>query len=552
MNNLVFICIILAIVIFGIISSNARSKQKNEALKSHFIESFGQRNKVQKGIRLQHDVIGEYFKTQANQTDNGFIIDDITWNDLNLDAVFGQINTTLTSVGEEYLYSSMRLINDQAASKQLYDTSIDLAVDEEQRVGIQMSLHKLGKLHSASAFGIITRLFESKANSITRDIVFDILLLLSLLFVFVSPGIGALLFIAFLIVNITTYFSGKAKMETDLRAFNYVCNMIKCKKSIDEILNSDGDKQLYDLLKGTVLLPRGASTSSNPVSIILDYIRMIFHVDIILFNRKLSKLVDNKTSIISMYEQIGYIDVCIAIASYVDSYEDVCVARFVEGKSMIDAEALYHPLVGTPVKNDISSKGGVLITGSNASGKSTFLKAVGINVIFAQSFGFALADTFTLTPLRLYTSMAISDNILGDESYYVVESKSLKRICDAAKEHDNVLAIVDEVLKGTNTAERIAASYEILLSIIKQGIIMFVATHDIELTSLLKDSYDLYYFTEKVENGNVIFPYKIYEGVSDSGNAIRLLDVLGYDREIVEGANQMASQYKETGKWDII
>lgn len=109
-------------------------------------------------------------------------------------------------------------------------------------------------------------------------------------------------------------------------------------------------------------------------------------------------------------------------------------------------------------------KQGVLLTGSNASGKSTFLKTVAVNGILAQTIHTCLADRYASCFYQMYTSMALRDDLQSQESYYIVEIKSLKRILDHVGEEVPMICFVDEVLRGTNTVERIAASSQILKS----------------------------------------------------------------------------------------
>ena len=145
----------------------------------------------------------------------------------------------------------------------------------------------------------------------------------------------------------------------------------------------------------------------------------------------------------------------------------------------------------------------------------------------------------------------LKDDIFMGESYYIVEIKSIKRIIDASVAGGNqVLCFVDEVLRGTNTVERIAASTQILKSLAENGVQCFAATHDIELTSLLKDIYEIYHFEGDVTDNDVKFDYKLKEGPATTRNAIMLLKVLGYDENIVENAQKMADGFLKTGSWD--
>ena len=153
----------------------------------------------------------------------------------------------------------------------------------------------------------------------------------------------------------------------------------------------------------------------------------------------------------------------------------------------------------------------------------------------------------------VYSSMALRDDLESGESYYIVEIKALKRILDAASAgKGTVLCFVDEVLRGTNTVERIAASTQILASLGENGILCFAATHDIELTDLLKDKFDNYHFEEEVRDGDVVFPYRLRPGKAVTRNAIRLLELMGYDEGIIRLANAQAEYFMEKGEWKRI
>jgi DNA mismatch repair ATPase MutS len=135
----------------------------------------------------------------------------------------------------------------------------------------------------------------------------------------------------------------------------------------------------------------------------------------------------------------------------------------------------------------------------------------------------------------------------------MTEIKSIKRILEqikAAKEEDaHVLCFVDEVLRGTNTVERIAASTQILKMFAEEHVICFAATHDVELTVLLAGQYHNYHFEEKIEGEDIRFPYRLLEGPAASRNAIALLKALGYDEKMVAEAEKMAEHFLQTGTW---
>mgnify|MGYP000407442303 CR=1 FL=1 len=258
--------------------------------------------------------------------------------------------------------------------------------------------------------------------------------------------------------------------------------------------------------------------------------------------------------LLELYDIIGYLDAIIAIASFRDSVETYCIPQFEmekEHSKQLKMQMLYHPLIKNPVKNSIDTDKSILFTGSNASGKSTFLKAVAINVLFAQTIHTVLADEYCSSFYRIYSSMALRDDILSQESYFIVELKSLKRIFTKIREDDvAVLCFIDEILRGTNTVERVAASSQLLEEIAKKNALCFAATHDIELTYLLEDIYQNCHFEEVLQDGDVSFDYLLKEGRANSRNAIRLLEVIGFDKEVVKRSQQRVDRFLQKGIWE--
>ena len=322
------------------------------------------------------------------------------------------------------------------------------------------------------------------------------------------------------------------------------------------ILLFDADRvELERLVKTFAQIRRGSflitnSVSGSLVDVIMDYIRMLFHVDLIKFHSMHKFCSQHAEDIRALYNILGGIETCICIAHFREEHPAYCLPVFHKDASSLltlKTENAYHPLVKDPVKNSITADRSVLLTGSNASGKSTFLKMIAINQIFAQTICTVLADSFETSFFRVYSSMALSDNILGEESYFVVEIKSMKRIFDALSKESPVMVFVDEVLRGTNTQERIAASTQILRKLSTENALCFAATHDIELTQLLEDVMDNYHFSEQIQEdtGSISFDYQLKKGRADSRNAILLLKAYGFPQDVVSDAFSMTENTSE-------
>ncbi len=246
-------------------------------------------------------------------------------------------------------------------------------------------------------------------------------------------------------------------------------------------------------------------------------------------------------------ECICEMEMALSIANYELSLPYICNGNVVK-EEILDFEDIYHPLVENSIPNTLKLEKNTVLTCSNASGKSTFIKSIGINLLFAQCTGTICAKSFTYKPIYIISSMAIRDDVLEGNSYFMKEILSLKRILDRI-ENTYSICLIDEILRGTNTIERISASATILNKIADNNSFKLIATHDIELSEILEENYANYHFAEIKTNGELEFDYKVKEGAVITRNSINLLEKVGYDKDIIEEANRKANNYLETKHW---
>lgn len=498
-----------------------------------------------------------------------FLIDDITWNDLDLEVIYERMNTCRSQIGREYLKRELKtLLFDQNELKSRNEKIKFFDQNEKNKKQIQKHFSKLGIIKKYLFTDYIYKLKEVPEMSNAPHIILGILLLLAIVLIFFQPVFGIIAIVIMIAVNILTYFKGKAKIEAYFLCLKYLVSMdITAKKILSDNL-LDGKVfagEIEDLKRSVKIfapLKNGSWLITNSVSgsfsdVIMDYIRMFFHVDLIKFNSMRRIAMENEEQIQILYDSLGEIETAACISDYRNDitwsepvfYSSESDTELKPGSHALIAENIYHPLTENAVANSISTEKSILLTGANASGKSTFLKALALNQIFAQTLYMTFSEKFITTFYKVMTSMALKDNILGKESYFVVEIKSLKRIFDELGDIP-VMCFVDEVLRGTNTIERISASSRILEDISKDNALVFAATHDIELTELLKDSMINYHFSETVSDEKVIFDYKLKEGPSNSSNAILLLKSYGFNEEIIKGAVERMNTFKSSGTWE--
>lgn len=493
-----------------------------------------------------------------------FCIDDITWNDLEMDRLFMAVNNTVCSTGEEYLYKMLRIpCFEQKTLDERNRVANYFASNPDVRLEYQVQLGRVGYAKNLSLIDYITEFAKLKQESSFPHFCSILLVLVAAFIVFLSPAIGVLLVIGAMAFNIITYYKDKAKIEPYLISVGIIVHIIQCcqelqkrkEPELEQYLKEMGNaaKELKSIQTSARWLSSGDSSGGDITQVFFDYIRMLTHMDLIKFNSVLGKVQAELPAIERILEVIGMLDASIAIASYRESLPFFCRGELEIGSEhRVEGKDLYHPMLKEPVANSLYESRPVLLTGSNASGKSTFLKTVAISAIMAQTIDTVPAHSYKGTFCRIYSSMALKDNLQGQESYYIVEIKSLKRIIDAAGDSRvPICCFVDEVLRGTNTVERIAASSRILQHLAEQNVMCFAATHDIELTHMLTDYYENYHFTEEVKDDDVSFSYKLHKGRATTRNAIKLLQIMGYGKDVIEQADQTAKRFLDTGVWSL-
>ena len=406
-----------------------------------------------------------------------FEIDDITWNDLDMDLLYHRMDTTCSAAGEEYLYWLLRSPRTDGGTYLSEEGMRWWADHEQERVGVQRILQGLGRSSKYSVYDYLDLLDSLKDRGIAADLPALFLPAVSIGIMFVSPPVGILCLLGSFAFNMVTYFSAKRAIEPYLFTFRYVLRLLECARSLLEEPFPFYDKEREEMEKarkalagfsmGSGLLMRnsGGISSGNVADIILDYICILFHIDLLKFGSMLRALRGKEEEIDGLITSIGAIDAQISLASWRKSLPLYCIPDLTGNR--FEADDLIHPLLADPVPNSISVSKPVLLTGSNASGKSTFLKSAALAAVLAQSVNTAPAASYKSCCYRIFTSMALRDDIRSGESYFIVEIRSLKRVLDAASLPGEVpvLCCVDEVLRGTNTIERISASAEILSSL---------------------------------------------------------------------------------------
>jgi hypothetical protein len=509
-----------------------------------------------KNDSFNFEQIEKYFGKKEHS--NSFqLLGDKTCNDLDFQELFMFVDRTESRVGQQFLYDKLRSI--PIRKEDCFNTEWlvqKLSEDLDFRLFVQ---EQLKKLNNQDAY-YLTSIFQEdhlkppKWFFVTRLLSFANILSLALLFVTVDMVfiIGGIF-----IINMIIHYWNKRNLYQYL---NSIPQLLKLNKIAQELFNNDQLKDINpDLLKSINTLgkvKRRMSFFNIEAKFqgdleaafwgIIELFKILFLIEPIILFDVLKHLDSKRKQIETIFQFVGQIDSSLSIASLRKSTESFCLPTIIENKKTIIAHEVYHPLITECIKNSIEVKEkSILLTGSNMSGKTSFIRTIAINAITGQTLNTCFADQFSMPRMSISSAIRISDDLMNDKSYYFEEVLTIKEMIDKSCEKIPNLFLLDEIFKGTNTIERISAGKAVLSALAKNGNIVFVSTHDIELADLLKNEFDLFHFSEKVDQKTVDFDYKLKEGKLKNRNAIRILQINDYPERIISEAIEISKKLDE-------
>jgi DNA mismatch repair ATPase MutS len=560
---LITIVIILLLIIYTYLVQAKKHKKRERLLK--IIEENWNIIKEE-----EHDFsyIDYLYKIYKHQDNNGSMkVDDITWNDFEMDGVFDKLNYTYSTMGEIYLYHMLRNPTNDISILKERDRIIEYySNNAKDRVIKQYQLNNIGKFNKVSIYEYRKLIEAIQRFNISWHVIIPLFQLFSILILVINSNLGIPLFVAALTINLLSYYKRSNKIEPYLPVIMQIGSLLEAIKDMNDMQGNEELNEYSNILSKISELTKsykryyrffGSLTFGKIPDIDMLYdtiIKPFLHTDIIVFLKLINFIRNNMSALIEAYETVGFLDSMIAISAFRHKVlelqgEYICKPDFCTHKLCYIAQDIYNPLIIRPVTNSLNTVDSILITGSNATGKSTFLRTIGLNAILAQTIYTVCAKSYSASFFTIMSSMSLRDNIYSGESYYMMEIKALKRILDAINAETPILCCIDEVLRGTNTIERIAASSKILESLAKSNVLCLVASHDLELTYIVEECYKNYHFQENVDSYGVVCDFKLYSGRSYTRNAINLLKFMGYSEDIIEDAKSRANNYISSGKW---
>ncbi len=484
----------------------------------------------------------KYIRTYFDMEEHdGYTIDDQTWDDFNMDEVFARLDRTYSSAGESILYKMLRNpLHDKKKLEERDKLVETLRSSTDLRTKLQMVYFKLGYDKKNTFLDMIMDSLEENKVKYYLYMLFGKILMFGTIILSILLKEPMLLLGTFILLWVNVFINDKERKNVKSQGLIYLRNIIVSAKKIQAINDpviEEYNNKIKDLLKELKVIDRAtrAIQLANTGGGVFEVLTIPFLLEETAFYRVANLLDEKREYILDLYYLIGEIESYISIASYKEELKDKYTRpNFVDkvGINIVDG---VHPLIKNAVPNSISfEKRGIVLTGTNMAGKSTFLRMIGLNIIFAQTFNFTLTKKYEACFFNIVSSISPSDDVTLGKSYYMAEAEALLRIIKALDLELPVFCPIDEIFRGTNPIERIASSAEILRYINSKDSISIVATHDRELTDILKENYDFFYFSEKVDNKGLSFDYKLKRGISKTRNAIKLLEHIGYPKEIIK------------------
>ncbi len=487
-------------------------------------------------------------------------LDDRTWQDLNLDLVFADLDRTHSLPGEIELYRAIRVPEETPEVLEARDEVISLFQSKATaRTDVQLELSQLGrtlfdlgilellwgKLPPRSRF---TPLYRLLTTLVVACVAVSILLGLNGLpcgkFAFVSLGV-------LYAINFSIHYCTRRILEERIRSIRYLSKMIVAGRRLSGLGIAgleDSNRRLERYTSATKAIP-SATVALVPerggafelVDLMQEHLSILLLVEVRAFYAVLKEIKEHRAHLQGLFRTIGELDALQAIASYRKGLGSYCKPEFAADGLLLEVEGAFHPLLESPVPNSIAITGnGCIVTGSNMSGKSTFLRTLGVCAVLAQSAYTCPAAAYRGSIFRVASSISPVDDLMEGKSFYYVEAERLLEMIRSSQGAMPALCLVDELLRGTNSTERLAASEEILSYLAKNNAVVVVATHDVELVDRLTRSYESFHFSDHVDADGLRFDYLLRPGRATTTNAIRLLEHLHYPDEIVENARNKA------------
>jgi MutS domain V len=473
-------------------------------------------------------------------------LDPDAWADLDPGDVFSLLDRTLSGAGQHALYAMLRRtivrISGLEHVRERARRSAYFLEHVPQREEVQLALQGLGDV-PAELLGALWGKEELRAPP--RWIALPALLAAAAPLAFLaSPEAGLIAVGLMMAVNILLH---SAFLRTAHAVGPVVAALRRLLTSAHQLTRVEVPWPLHAQLRSTLaaLVPLERSLQRVPDSSILEdtpllYVKVFFLLDALSLVWLARAFHSRRGELVTLFDCVGELDAAQALAS-VRAGEGPVVEPVLSAEGALRLEAVRHPLLPTAVANDLDLARPLLVTGANMSGKSTLLRTIGVNVVLAQTVGFCFAQAYSGPLLRVGTCLRRSDSLSRGDSDYQAEARrvlQLVQLVQLAGEPSPALLLMDELFRGTNSDERTAASAAVLEHLAGRGACLVAATHDVALARALQQRFRVAHLGARASPAGLGFDYLVHPGHAPSGNALALLEALGYPGSLLQRARR--------------
>lgn len=517
---LLLVAIICLVIFFYLL------KKHNDAInKQKFIKT---------KIKVIHQYLARFDFKWQNFTETGqeYLQDsDFKALDLNLlgpNSLFQYLNLAKSSNGQALL--AQRLTNNQDYSQDSpYIQALAKDKDLHLNLSTQVQLYNKNAKLDFNEKPILSKGMLAFYNIIGKVLApISLLFYILIIFNFINIKYLGLL----ILINILIFMIGFKKNSTILKTGNLNSN-IEVLKNVMVILENNSNHLIHNkfpninskALKELIKINERISSSSNILMYFIANITIMWDYQNVYAYEKFKM---NNHENINSYPTFFYeLEVLLSLGVIQQTKETYCTPTISnENEPELVVEGLYHPLLDNKVvANDFETKSNtIMITGSNMSGKTTFMRSIGINVILAYTGAMVCAQKLKVSYLEVLTSIRVQDDLNEGISSFYAEIKRVKTMIEFSKQEKPALFLIDEIFKGTNSDDRIYGATKVIENLSKKWIISIISTHDSELTMLKVENY---HFKEYYDNNSIKFDYLINEGPAKTKNAKYLLKMAG-------------------------
>lgn len=526
---------------------NHLKKKRLSILKNTLLNNWGQ---PKKEIHFNFNSISKYFINNTHKNKAFHVISEKTQLDLDINELFKFIDRTSSKIGQQYLYYKIRTVGSIKNLSKFSSLTNCFLTNKKLRIECQLHLSQLNSTNAYDLEDLLNGLQVKKSKIVWLVYLLNFSTILLFCLSFYNP-IYLSFIIPIYIINMLLHYKNKANVNYYISGVNQLSIALRAAKKLSTFKEINNHFTSFSFIKKidsiklkTEFLGFKNNLLSNEyffaIWLLIESIKILFNVEFIVFNSFIEGITNKKKSIEELYVFIGEVDSAISVASLKSSGLTTCTPTFAKEKQLSVSE-ISHPLIDNCIPNSLNIfNKSVLLTGSNMSGKTTFIRTIAINSILAQTLNICFAKKYTAPFFKLYSSIRISDDLLENTSYYLEEVLTIKKLIEASESKTPCLFVLDEIFKGTNTIERISGGKGILSYLNNNNNIIFAATHDIELTKILKtDNYGLFHFSEQIIDNKLIFDHKLKPGSLKTRNAIKILELYNYPKEITKDARKI-------------